>query len=251
MSLQNLQAEFLESIFSETAAADLIAPFENLQIYRHNIQATLSKAIRTIYPLCRQLLGDDYFSQITLDYLVSYPSCTGNLHEYGEYFADFLKEQSALDELVYLYEVAKFEWICHCLQSAADHNPLNLDSLAKIPPEEYDVLHFELHPAAQLHRFKYPILQIIDLCKGLIDDIEDVHTGGVNLLIMRRDDAENNLSLIALSEADYIFLEYLHEGHALATALAHASMIELDFNLEQKLPAWIQAKILVDCYVVP
>lgn len=173
---------------------------------------------------------------------------SGNLHEYGEYFADFLSEHSALESLVYLYEVAKFEWVCHGLHFAADHLPLNLEALAEIPPEEYDALHFILNPASHLMQFQYPILQIIDLCKGLTDDDIDLTAGGMNLLIIRRTD---DIMLMPLSPADYVFLTQLHIGAALAQALQAATHVDSDFKLEAKLPGWIQDKTLVDCYVVP
>lgn len=246
MSLQNLQIDFSEIMLSSHTDADWIKPIHGVNIYRNNIFESLSKSLRSIYVLVRLLVGDDYFQTLINEYIKHYPSRSSNLHDYGEYFKNFLAEIPTLKTLCYLEEVAEFEWIIHTLYFAADHEPLNTKQLELIATDQYEKLHFILHPASRLKQFTYPILRIIDLCKNDITDDIDLNEGGVNLLIIRR---EFKLMLVNLSLADYVFLDSLHTGLSLANSLNAALNIDANFNLEKKLPRWISDKTIVDFYL--
>ncbi len=246
MSLQNLQLEFIEALFNEQTSTTLaVQPKNNLNIYRNNIQSTLIETLQEIYPLIVKLVGQDFFRLTAQEYIKRYPSRSGDLHEYGAYFSDFLAEFEPLHDLIYLVEVAQFEWICHTLYSAPDHPDFDRKKLADISPDNYDQLHFSVNPASQLRRFYYPILRIVDLCKKDAAQTLDVDAGGANLLIIR---SQTDLSLIPLTHAEFTFLDMLSEGKSVSESLNTACLLDNTFNLEKKLPEWIQDKIIIDCY---
>jgi hypothetical protein len=239
MSLQNIQAEFSEIIFSDDEHPSMI-------IYRNNIFSTLVRTLLDIYPMIASLIGEDCFRNTAKEYIRNYPSRSANLNEYGEYFSDFLTEYAPINHLYYLPEVAIFEWYNHVLHFANDHAPFNIQSLSQFTPNQYDALHFVLHPASRLHQFNYPILRIIDLCKNKISgelnlDNEDCD----NLLIMRR-----NLEIVikSLSPAEFVFLAAVRDNMILSDALELALLSDPTFKLDEKLPTWIQEEIIVDCY---
>lgn len=248
--LQNIQAEFAENLMD--AMLDQNKPTDiHFKIYQNNVITTLLSVLKSVYPLICKLLGEDFFLQCAQEYIRSYPSRTSNLHDYGEYFAGFLGEYELTNHLLYLPEVAEFEWICHYLHFAADHPPLDIAKLETITPEVMDQLRFMLHPASALKEFHYPILRIIELCKGELDDEIDIEQGGVKLLIIRR---ELDIKLAVLTSAEFTCLQCLNEGHALSDALllatqaSQAHPAEAEFKLEEKLPLWVRDKTLVDCY---
>lgn len=243
MTLQNLQAEFAEIIFSHVEGANGIQPADNLCIYQRTMQSNLVSALQNAYPLISQLVGDDFFRIMADEYITRYPSRSGNLHDYGEYFSDFLAEYPPVKNLIYLAEVAQFEWTCHTLYFAADPTPLTTELLEKIPQEQYGQLHFFLHPASYVGKFHYPLLRIIALCKGESDEPINLNEGGLHLLIIRRD---TGIALLPLTPEDYAFLHALSEGHDLSAALIAATTVDPAFSLETKLAAWIQDQTLVD-----
>lgn len=248
MSLQNLQAELAESILNpdeNIKPVNVMQP-DHLSIYQHNFQATLIRTLQHTYPLITKLVGEDFFYMTANEYIQRYPSCSGNLYDYGEYFSDFLTEYTPAKNLVYLAEVAQFEWISHTVFIANDTAPFDAFALQNIPSEQYNDLHFVLHPASHLKKFHYPILRIIDLCHENIKENIDLDEGGVNLLIIRR---ELDVSLAQLSTCDFIFLSALKDGSTLSQALAAAHAINPEFNLDEKLPVWIQDKTIVDFYL--
>jgi hypothetical protein len=246
MSLQNAQAEFLEIIFSDDEQTDALQPAQNMIVYRNNIITTLVRTLFDIYPMIVKLVGDDFFRMTAKQYISRYPSRSSNLHDYGQYFSDFLSEHPQCKDLVYLPEVARFEWACHTLHFAADHAVFDVRQLEKLSPSDYERLHFVLHPAAQLIKFQYPILRILDLCKNETDDEIHLTEGGINLLIIRRD---LDILLTPLTPCDFTFLSALHDAKTLSASLQEALQIDPAFNLDEKLPAWIKDKTIVDCYL--
>lgn len=245
MTLQNLQAEFIE-LLSSHDVTEAISPCANLSVYENNIHQTLIHFLQSIYPLIHTLVGDDFFRASAKVYLENYPSRSSNLLDYGEYFGYFLSEYEPALSLIYLPEVAKFEWICHELSFAPDHEAFDINTLENLKKDQYDQLHFLLHPASHVIHFHYPLLRIIDLCQGKSDETIDIDEGGVSLLMIRR---STDISLVKLSMAEYTFLQALSNGKTLSEATSNAIVVDANFNLEEKLPQWIQNKTLVDCYL--
>lgn len=244
MLLQNLQLEFADAIVADEQDIDFILPVKNMRIYQNNVISTLTKALHNTYPLIVKLIGDDFFRLTAKEYIKRYPSRSGNLNDYGQYFSDFLVEYEPVKELIYLADVAQFEWTCHTLLSASTHSPFDATLLKNIAPEQYEHIHFYLHPASRVMKFYYPLLRIIDLCKGEINDTIDLGEEGVNILIIR---LHEDISLIPLSESDYTFLSALQDNVSLAAALEATINIDPTFQLDEKLTAWIQDQTIVDC----
>lgn len=247
MTLQNLQAEFAESLFTDEPHCDGVRPQGNLLIYQNNLFSSITRALRNTYPLIVTLVGEDFFPLAAKAYCKQYPSRSNNLDDYGAYFGSFLAEFEPTRSLIYLPEVAEFEWACHEASFAAEHAPLAVDALQKVTPDLYEHLHFVLHSMIRVMKCDFPLLRIIDLCKGEINEEINLETGGDNLLISRRD---NSLSLIALSDADCQFLTLLSENKSLKSALEATLAIDTEFRLDEKLPQWIQQSVIVDFYLV-
>jgi hypothetical protein len=247
MSLQNLQADFAEEIFQGMARSELVHPAQNISIYQHNMIACLTRTLQETYPLITKLVGQDFFPMAAKEYIQQYPSRSSNLHDYGAYFSDFLATYPPVHDLIYLTEVAQFEWACHRLYFAPDHRALDVTTLGNFSESLYENLHFALHPASKLIKFHFPIIRIIELCKGDIDGDLDISQGGVNLLLIRR---ELDISLVELTLAEFTFLDMLNDNKSLLESLNTALLIDADFKLEEKLKNWVIDKTIVDCYLV-
>lgn len=255
MRLANLQAELAELLLelhtsTKTADPGVIVPQANFAIYQNNFLSAIRHCMENIFPYVMQLTGSDFFRQAIHDYAKSYPSRQGYLQNYGCYFSDFLAEYLPSQHLLYLPEVAQFEWLCHYVSIAAEHPPLDIKKLSDISPEHYEQLYFVLHPACVVKQFYYPILKITELCRNERNQPQSLldldNEKGINLLIMRK-----NLDTLftPLTVDEYQCLNALQVGKSLSTALAAATAANHEFKLEEKLPDWIQHKILIDCYI--
>lgn len=242
MLLQNMQAEFAEAIFSRSELTG-VKPSANIIIHYNNVISSIRETLKEIYPMIIKLVGEPFFNLTVKEYMKRYPSRSSNLHEYGEFYNDFLSEYQPLKNLIYLSEVAKFEWACHTLFFAPEHAGFDINALKQVPSDQYEQLIFTLHPASKLIKFHYPILRIIDLCTNETNEPININDGGINLLIIRRD---LDISLVALNYSEFTFLSALDEGRPLKDALDLAMLIDKNFNLDEKLPAWISDKTIVD-----
>jgi len=246
MLLQNLQSELAELILTNDQHTSLVSLAQHIAIYQNNIIANLVNTLRDTYPLVTKMVGDDFFKIAAKEYITQYPSRSANLHDYGEYFGKFLAEYPPVHDLIYLTEIAEFEWACHIIYFAAEHAALDIRILDHLTSDQYEKLYFIMHPASQLMQCHYPILKIIDLCKGNTTEDIDISEGGINLLIIRRD---LDICLVPLTASEFVFLTALQDGKTLSGALQETLAIDADFKLDEKLPGWIQHKTIIDCFV--
>lgn len=246
MSLQNVQAELAELLFNKETT-NVITPVENFSIYRNNIRSALISTLQETYPLIVKLLGEDFFKVACREYIAQYPSRSSNLNDYGEYFSHFLAHYPPVKNLIYLVEVAEFEWICHRLYFAADHSGFDVSRLRPLVKDQYENIHFSLHPALVVKKFHYPMLDIIDLCNHRSDKEVDITQGSINLIIARRD---FEIKLIPIADADFQFLNAIQEGATLGQAYMATQRYDTKWDIEKKLVDYIQQKVIVDCDLV-
>lgn len=248
MSLQNLQADFIDAVFSDHSFTQAtVKPASHLRIYRNNIYSGMIMALCDTYPLIKQLLGENFFALAAKDYIDRYPSRSPDLNEYGEYFHHFIAEFDHAKDFVYLSEVAKFEWACHEILAAGEHALFDLNILRQTSPDDYGNLHFSFHPACRIVRFKYPILDIVDLCKHERKDNVDLDQGGVNLILYRY---EKSIKMLDVDDAEYIFLYTLLCNMPFADAVDEALSIDPGFNIQEVLHKWISKHALVSACLI-
>ncbi len=246
MQLLNLQSEFSERLLNQLPADGLVSPAENWFIHQQNRFTQLTHVLQSTYPLVAQLVGKDFFKLCAKEYIKQYPARNGNVHEYGEYLGGFLSEFPPVKELIYLAEVAEFEWACHLARIAADTKSIDWKMLNALIPEQYEKLYLVMHPSSQLMKFYYPILTIIEACKNNMIEQIDVNAGGSYLLIIRR---ELEICLAPLSLADFTILKAMQDGKSLADALKTTLAIDEKFDLEEKLAIWIKNQTLVEYFL--
>lgn len=245
MQLQNVQGEFAQAI-TEDSGMQGVYPWENVCIYQNNIFSSLLHALQETYPMVLKLIGAPFFRRTAREYIERYPSRSPNLHDYGEYFSSFIAEQPSLKNLIYLAEVAQFEWYCHMLAVAPEHEGLDVAVIEKLTPDQYEHIQFILHPASKLMKCHFPMLRIIDLCQQQIEGTLNLDEGGVNLLIIRRN---FEIRVMPLNAAEFTFLSALDNNCSLAQALNAALNTGVPFQLEVTLPAMIKSRTIVDCFL--
>lgn len=200
MLLANWQAEFAETIFSEQPKNCYY------QIYQNNWQRALTKTLENIYPYVKALLGEAYFIFICKEYIKAYPSRSSNLNEYGAYFSEFLLHYSDLQNLIYLPEVAKFEWQCHLLHFSENFE-VNINSINDDTADQTDAS-FILNPSLVLMNCEFPLIEIINLCKTNSDEEVNLDQGGVYLAVYR---PQWDVIYLQLSEEEFLLLKQLQQ----------------------------------------
>jgi hypothetical protein len=225
-ALHELQDGFAAAIFDKgenAFACHVRGRFSGdrlLQIYRNNSFASLTAALEAVYPVVTRLVGEGFFRYTSNEYIHAHPSRSGNLHDFGAHFADFLETFAPASTLPYLPDVARLEWAWHCVFHAAEHAPLTLAELAAVSPDDHARLVFALHPATRLLRSDYPLMHIWHANQpGAEEERIDLDEGGNRVLVFRRGlDIEFKL----LGEGEFHLLSAFAKGQRFGDACAAA-----------------------------
>ena len=90
-SLRELQASFAGAL-RDPARTCAVLPPANLAVYRNNASFTFRETLSRTFPVVHRRVGDDYFRQLAVAYRERHPSRSGDLHDFGREFAEFLGE---------------------------------------------------------------------------------------------------------------------------------------------------------------
>jgi hypothetical protein len=256
-SLRDSQLAFAGSVFGELdggisgqLVANGLSPARRIQVYRNNMLASLTDTLGAVYPVIRRLVGEAFFEYAAQDYIRSHPSRSGNLHDFGAHFPEFLEAFPSAAELDYLGDVARLEWAYHSAFHAADHPPLALDALVTVPPNEHGEIRFELHPSARLLASPLPVLRIWEVNQDnhADDQAVSLDAGGVRLLVIRRG---LEVELQPLGEAEHAFLQAIHDGVRFADAHERAASLDGHFDLGATLQQHVTSHTIVGFSVDP
>lgn len=130
-------------------------------VYRNTTPNALIEALRAGYPVTAQLVGDEAFAILALDFSRRRPPADPVLLHYGSGFPHFLSAQPWIaDELSYLADVAEIERLRSEAHIAADGAVLSLADLARLGTESWPSLRLPLHPAARFAWLRTPALSI-------------------------------------------------------------------------------------------
>lgn len=155
VELKQIQQRFKAYITgqSEDFVNDIVSTEEalaehRLGAYYNAYRLRLIEALANDYSGVQQLVGEEAFEYLVLDYLERYPSEHPSIRWAGRHMAEFLQQQDTIEDKQYLVEMARFEWQQGlCFDSSDSDAPLELTAMADIPPESWPQLHFKFHPS--------------------------------------------------------------------------------------------------------
>ena len=110
-------------------------------VYRNTSARGAVEALRATYATVNELLGENGFTHVALQYRQAEPPTAPVLSDYGSGFARFLARQPWTGELPYLADVARLDWLW--LESL-----LSADACASPRPVEHGS-RIALHPATR------------------------------------------------------------------------------------------------------
>jgi hypothetical protein len=238
MTLRELQLSFSRDIFSGSETgfgkqlrANGLNGDRRLQVYRNNTYLNFTAALQATYPVVQRLVGEGFFRYAAHSYITGYPASSGDLHEFGATFPDFLGRFEPAAAQSYLADVARLEWAYERVYYAADHAALDVGALAKVPTDCYGELRFVLHPASRLLSSAYPILGIWQINQEDYEGDQTIHLdeGGDRLLILRT--PQLDVEIQRLAEGEFALLQALAIGHNFAAACELALEAQPDLDV--------------------
>jgi hypothetical protein len=236
-SLRELQQGFARALITGVSErgmpgirADGLSPVQRLGFYRTNVFGNYLDGLRATYRSVENLIGRGCFADHAERFIRDTPSRSGDLNQYGGELPDFLERDPIAEQLPYLADVARLEWLLEEVFYEADHPALDLQRLAQVPPQHYSDLRFALHPACRLLRSAYPVRRIWQVSQPDYQGEQTVALDeGADHLLLRRERFEPLVETV--SAAEFALLRALMDGASLGPACAAAQSELPEFDV--------------------
>ncbi|MBG0793524.1 putative DNA-binding domain-containing protein [Methylocystis sp. H62] len=213
---------------NEVEASHGFAPKRRFAVYRNNVCVGLVDALAERFPICLQLVGDEFFRAMAQCYVRERLPRTPMRFEYGDAFPAFVSEFEPARELPYLPDVARLEYAVGQAYHAADAAPLPLDFLRALSHERLDNATAVLHPSTHVVASAYPIVSIWR--RHMSDDemTPVVLDHGEEALVVR---PELAISVSPLPSGGSAFVDALRNGRTFGEAMNAATGVAAEFKL--------------------
>jgi hypothetical protein len=138
-----------------------LAPADRLTVYAHAYSARIEECLREDFPALAAALGADAFHDLVLTYLMMHPPTRPSLHEAGARLGEHLACEPFAGifgrRCPYAADLARLEWAMAEAFCAPDAPVLAREALARVPPEGWAALRFEVSPSLRRIECAWPV----------------------------------------------------------------------------------------------
>ena len=251
--LATLQAEFLAALRSDSSATTKFSTeimdttpqlcHERLQIYQEGYWWRLHCALIENLPLLSTSMDEAQLSKLTTAYIDNYPSTSYSIQTYGQHLPNFIAAQPWLNNYPYLAEIAALDLALLQASRARAQQPLTLEELQQVAPENWHYLQLELADNVRLLEFKFNIPQLWQHNKITASRIQKLTTP--QAILIWRQQLTNRYRSVTPTEAQALtWLGQKITFGELCTNIA-SSATDQSNNIAQLLQQWLSDEILV------
>ena len=215
------QRAFHASLRAADPPAGLFAPdpaeaAQRFNVYRNNVQHSLTRALGAAFPVIEKLVGAEFFAGLARAFIAASPPRDPVLLHWGADFGGFLAQFPPVAHLPYLPDVARLEYARGRASHAADADAIAPEALSTGTPETLRVV---LHPSVSLFSSQLPAMQIW-LAHQTYHTRAPIKPGPDHALIARRPDF--SVIVEPLDAGTHAVLASLNQGQSLGVAASHA-----------------------------
>ena len=208
-----------------------------LAVYRNNIHENCAKALAGAYPIVRKIVGESFFDRLARDYSRAHPSTCGDLNRHGALMPRFVADNADTQDLPYLPDVARMEWLAHLAYYAADARQFEFHALSQLPENP----RLQLAPSCALLRSDWPLARLWEVHQdGFAGEFSVDFGESTHRVLIHRPDWRVQVRSITLG--DFRFLAGAGRGETLGAALEAACALDAAFDASTALATWVQAR---------
>jgi len=119
-------------------------PEQLINIYRNNFVISLRELLEQLFPITQVLVGNEYFTQISRQFINDCPLKEPHLNHYGGNFVSYLDELEALKSMPFVAQMAELEWHLDRISHIYHQPNFDFNELARIGEDQYLNIHFVL-----------------------------------------------------------------------------------------------------------
>jgi hypothetical protein len=219
-------------------------PVRRFKVYRNNMVVSLTDLLQAYFPVVTRLVGEEFFRAMARDFIVRDPPRSPILSRFGARFPHFIQQFPPAQDLPYLADVARLEWLQQRAYHAADRAPITARDLASVPAEQMPDVVFELHPAVGLTVSPFPVVSIWKT--NMIDsDVRSISLdeGGEAALVVR---PQLDVQVVPLPSGADTFLALVMMDYTVSEATTASRLVDREFDLQQSLALLIGSGAIAD-----
>lgn len=247
LPLRTLQEKMADQLIALTSAEPTPRMRGHFSVYRNNVRASLSDALRTVYRAVENLVGESFFQQTAWRFIALNAPHMPYIAGYGEAFADFLDALPECDGIPYIGGVARLEWLAS-RASLGELEPA-IAPLALASCADPQALRFHAQAGVAHLQSEYPIDEIwrfaLDNGAGTAPVLD---SSKVSLEIAR---GQDGIIIRRLDEDVFEFRRALVSGAALTEAAQSALAINPLFDLAAALHFALRDELFTRCSPEP
>jgi len=207
-------------------------PLRRFDVYRNNHFVSLVAALKDSFPVCRALVGEDFFHEMARCFVGAQPPRSPVLTEYTRLLPPFIDGFALAASVPYLADVARLEQLRIEAWHAADAQPLARAELEAVlsRPDLLPQVRLRLHPSLALMRSRYAVFDLWAAHQGDLPIDTVVAARSQNVLVLRPHD------VVHVVRMDDATAELVH-GLTRALPLEAAAQAAIDAHPDADLSA--------------
>ncbi len=206
-------------------------------IYRNNRATSLIENLEATYPAVLKLVGDSYFKAVARQFIDIHPPQSPVMFEYGENFGEYLCSMPTAQQIPYVEDVARIEWLRNKAYHAPDAPLVNLSDATDMSPDHLANGVLVFHPSVGLLSSKWAAGSIWSATVTDQSEKNQIRADiGEHLLVLRHG---FDVVQYIISEHEMQFLRSLAEGLNITQAASHVMEQDADFNTGEALTKFV------------
>ncbi len=241
MTLEQLQAGFASalrgsgerrSLMQQIVSTEGFPAEERFSVYRDGASAALICALGEIYPVCRRLVGPQFFDAMAARFVRRTHSVSPDLGDYGAALAEFISGFEPARGLAYLADEARLEWAWHSAFNGPNVGTLDVAALAARSAAGEEDIVFELPANCTLLGSDYPIQKIwrVNQPEYPGDSRVDLASGCARLMIWR---PAEEVEVVDLSSQHWALLSAIREQQTVGRICESLAELDIPSHLSE------------------
>lgn len=213
---------------------------DRLSIHRNHFRLSLKQALQDNFPVCAELVGEDFFNACMDVYVPAHPPSDPRLHLYGASLPDFFDSFPPVQQHVaWLGDVARVERAVAAVWHGDRLPGLDPADLGNVAEDEIGNLVFCRQASTALVHTQTAAISVWQMHRQPADQQQqiDVTAGPEHGLAWR---IGQEVFVSHLPAAEWHFLAALQDGQSLGQAVEQATSLDADFSFAAALQGAFQ-----------